>query len=128
MRDKNQFYHLPRQVYPKHSDGLLQAYLNVTETPHGYLLDLSQDTDDSLRFRTCIFPDESPPVIYVDIGDETHKANYHILHVLKSSETKLRKDIISNCEKDLVNCISECFLNILNGNIELTGCDTRKLH
>jgi len=26
-----------------------------------------------------------------------------------------------------VNCISECVLNVLNGNIALTGCDRRKL-
>jgi len=26
-----------------------------------------------------------------------------------------------------VHCISECILNVLNGNIKLTGCDTRKL-
>jgi hypothetical protein len=73
LRDKNQFYHLARRVYPEDSDGLFQAYLNAIETPHGYLLlDLFHDAD-SLRFRTCIFPDEAPPVIYADIGDETHK-------------------------------------------------------
>jgi len=73
LRDKNQFYHLARRVYPEDSDGLFQAYLNAIETPHGYLLlDLFHDAD-SLRFRTCISPDEAPPVIYADIGDETHK-------------------------------------------------------
>jgi len=62
VRDRNQFYHLARQVYPEDSDGLLKEYLNAIEAPHGYLLlDLFQDTDDSLRFRTCIFPDEAPP-------------------------------------------------------------------
>jgi len=55
------------------------------------------------------------------------KANYHALHVLKASQPKLRKAIISNCDRDIVNCISECVLNVLNDNIELTGCDTRKL-
>ena len=73
VRD-NQFYHLARQVYPEESDGLFQAYLNATEAPHSYLLlDLFQDMDDSLRFRTCIFPDEAPLVIYADIDDESHK-------------------------------------------------------
>jgi len=38
---------------------------------HGYLiLDLTQDTDDGLRFRTKIFAEEYPPVVYSDIGDE----------------------------------------------------------
>jgi hypothetical protein len=54
------------------------------------------------------------------------KANYHTLHVLKHARQKLRKAIISNCDMDLVNCISECILNILNGNITMTGCEKRK--
>ena len=77
VRDRNQFSHLARQVLPHVSKGLLQAYMHATEAPHGYLLlDLSQDTDDILRFRTCIFPDEAPCLIYVDIGNETHKGKF----------------------------------------------------
>ena len=49
------------------------------------------------------------------------KANNHPLHVLKNAPPKLRKAIISNCDRDLVNCISECV------NIELTVCEKRKL-
>ena len=37
------------------------------------VLDLAQDTDDRLRFRTCIFPDEYPPTFYVDVNYETNK-------------------------------------------------------
>jgi len=55
------------------------------------------------------------------------KSNYHALHVLKTAEPRLRKAIVSNCKKDLVNTISECVLNVLNGNIKLTGCSKRKL-
>jgi len=47
--------------------------------------------------------------------------------MLKSADPKFRKAIISNCNKELFNCISDCFLNVLNGNIKLTGCVTRKL-
>jgi len=55
------------------------------------------------------------------------KTNYHTLQVLKAADPKLRKAIISKRNKKLVNCISECVLNVLNGNIKMTGCDTRKL-
>ena len=55
------------------------------------------------------------------------KTNYHTLQVLKSADPKLRKAIISKCNKELVNCISECVLIVLNSNIKLTGCVTRKL-
>jgi len=47
--------------------------------------------------------------------------------MLKTAEHKLCKAIISKCNKELVNCISEWVLNVLNCNIKLTGCDTRKL-
>jgi hypothetical protein len=74
VREKNQFYHLARHVYPADSDGQFQAYPNATAAPHRFMpLDLSKDTDDSLRFRTYIFPDEVPPVIYADIGNEMHE-------------------------------------------------------
>ena len=75
VRDKQQFMHLARQVYPEHSSSLYKAYLDATKRPHGYfILDLSQDTNDLLRFRTNVFPDEGPPVIYAAaaaaVGDE----------------------------------------------------------
>jgi len=64
---------LSRQVHPKGPKNLYNAYLNATTKPHGYLLlDLAQDTDDRLRFRTCIFPDEYP-TFNVDVNDETDK-------------------------------------------------------
>ena len=51
----------------------------------------------------------------------------HTLHVLKHARPKLRKAIISNCDRDLVNCISERVLNVLNGNFALTGFEKRKI-
>ena len=74
VRDKAQFTHLARQVLPEDSQGLFKAYLQATKRPHGYLLiDLAQDTDDRVRFRTNIFPCEYPSIAYVKIGDETDK-------------------------------------------------------
>jgi hypothetical protein len=52
------------------------------------------------------------------------RSNYHALQVLKTAHPKLRKAIISNCVKELVNCISDCVLNVLNGNLP---CNTSKL-
>ena len=55
------------------------------------------------------------------------KENFHTLHVLKHARPNLRKEIISNCERDLMYLISECVLNVLNGNVALTCCVKRKL-
>jgi len=53
------------------------------------------------------------------------KSNYHALNVLKSAQTKLRKAIISNCNRALLNCIS--ILNVLNGNLKVSDCGKQKL-
>ena len=55
------------------------------------------------------------------------KSKYHALHVLKTSELRLRKAIINNCKKELVNFIGECVLTFLNANMILTDCNARKL-
>ena len=79
-----------RQGLPHDSKGHSDAYLNATEEPHGYLvLDLSQDTNDRLRFRTCIFPEEEPPVFYVDIGNETRKRKFSHLSRAKKRSAKI---------------------------------------
>jgi len=76
VRDKSQFQYLARQVHPEDSDSLYKSYLEATERAHGYLiLDFAQDTDDRLRFRTNVFADEYPPIIYMPTkkGDEADK-------------------------------------------------------
>jgi len=62
--------YLSKQVYPEVSLVLYNAFLDTTHRPLGYLiLDLTQDTVDSLRFRTNISTEEYPPFVYFDIGD-----------------------------------------------------------
>ena len=55
------------------------------------------------------------------------KSNFHKLHTLKDAQPKLRKAIISKYDKDLVNCVSECTLNLLHGNVKLSDCARKKL-
>jgi len=55
------------------------------------------------------------------------KSNFHRLHTLKDAQAKLRKAIISNCDKDVVNSVTECALNLLHGNVKLSDCTRRKL-
>jgi len=75
VRDKKQFMYLAGQMYPEDSLGLYNAYLDATQEPYGYLLlDLTQNTNDGMRFRTHIFPDEIPPLdIYSYVGDEVNE-------------------------------------------------------
>jgi len=64
--------YLVSQVYPGDSLGLYDAYVDATKDSYGYLLlDLTQNTNDGLRFRTHIFPDENHAlVVYSYVGDE----------------------------------------------------------
>ena len=55
------------------------------------------------------------------------KSSYHKLHSIKDAKPKLRKAIISNCDRELVNSISECGLNVLRGNVKLTVCQKKRL-
>lgn len=55
-RDKTQFNHLARQIYPENTKALQNLYKEITQMGHSYLLiDLSQGINDALRFRTNIF-------------------------------------------------------------------------
>lgn len=55
-RDKIQFQHLARQIYPEKTQDLMIIYKECTDTPHGYLLiDLTQNQHEFLRFRSDIF-------------------------------------------------------------------------
>jgi len=63
--------YLANQVYPEECLGLYNAYLDATQRPHSYIiLDLTQETDDGIGFRTNIYPEGYPLVVYCDIGDE----------------------------------------------------------
>ena len=64
-----------RHVHPEGPNQPYKAYLKATKIPHSYLvLDLAQDTDDRLRFRTHILPEQYPSTFYVDVTDiETDK-------------------------------------------------------
>jgi len=64
-RDSSRIQHLARQMFPKRSKVLLEAYRDAALGSHGYLLiDLHQDTPEHLRLRTNIFPFETQ-IVYV---------------------------------------------------------------
>ena len=52
-RDKSQFGHLTRQLEPKHSKALVDAYVDAKPRPYSHLLvDLKPLTPDALRYRS----------------------------------------------------------------------------
>jgi len=57
--DKLQVVALARQMYPKQSQFMIDAFQDATSEAYSYLfVDLSQDCPEELRLRTNIFPGE----------------------------------------------------------------------
>ena len=58
-RDRLQVQSLARQMFPKKSQFLIEAYQDATLNKFGYLfLDLTQSTDDSNRVQTGVLPNQ----------------------------------------------------------------------
>jgi len=58
-RDGMQIAHLARQMFPSKSKFMIEAFKDATEHPYSYMvIDLKADTEDRLRLRSGIFPDE----------------------------------------------------------------------
>ena len=55
------------------------------------------------------------------------QSNYHSLHVLKDARPNLRRAILANNDKELINSVGECALNVLQGNVKLSKYAKRKL-
>ena len=65
LRDSSQILTLGRQIFPKHSAVLEEAYKDCLLTPFGYLIvDLYPHTHQDFRLRTKIFPAEDT-IIYL---------------------------------------------------------------
>jgi hypothetical protein len=50
-----------------------------------------------------------------------------ILSVLGKCKIKLRKAIIKNADKDLIDAISQCVFNLLSGNIQMNELEKKNL-
>ena len=52
---------------------------------------------------------------------EQFQEHLDILDFLQRTNNKNRKHLLSLADKDLVFCICECIINVLNGNVPLTS-------
>ena len=66
VRDKSQFTNLAKQFMPNHVNFMKWAFQDATRLPHSYLfLDMKPETEEELRIRTNILPDETPQYVYM---------------------------------------------------------------
>lgn len=66
-RDSSSINHLARQLSPSNSRFIISSYVDATEkNPYSYFfIDLHQETDEKLRYRTNVLPHEQPHIAYV---------------------------------------------------------------
>ena len=58
LTDVSQIMALAHQMYPRRTQFFLEAFARAAARPHGYMIDMKQNTPDILRLRTFIFPGE----------------------------------------------------------------------
>lgn len=59
VSDKLQVQTLARQLFPENPKYFKESFDDATSCPYGYLVvDLSPESNDEVRLRTCIFPGE----------------------------------------------------------------------
>jgi len=83
-RDVNQINYLARQMFPaKHGNFVSEAFTDATSIPYGYmLLDYRQETNDILRVRTGVFPQEKS-YIYIPKKISSSLQRYTTKHALQ---------------------------------------------
>ncbi|KAL3093888.1 hypothetical protein niasHS_004728 [Heterodera schachtii] len=102
---------LASQMFPREHGFLMDAYKQACADQYGYLLvTLHANTDNLLRLRTNIFPDDEEKI---SLGRTTsHKKRRHLLST-------------AGCE-ELLTLVEIC-LNLLNGSFCLTRKQKQKL-
>ena len=64
-RDSLQISIFARRLYPHNSEDFLEIYKRATQRPYGYLFCcFTQSCPDEIRYRTNIFPNEYPSIVY----------------------------------------------------------------
>ena len=58
LTDVSQIMVLAHQMYPRRTQFFLETFARAAARPHGYMIDMKQNTPDILRLRTFIFPGE----------------------------------------------------------------------
>jgi hypothetical protein len=128
VRDKHQFAYLARQVYPEDSDSLYRAYLDATTARLSGLRFCARYWRPSQVSNQHLSGRRSTRNLFGGrLTMRRIRSNYHALQMLLKAQPKLRKAIILNARKELLNSISECALNVLRGNMQLSACQKRKL-
>ena len=66
-RENAQVQYLARQIQPKSYKWIIDSYHEATKKAYSsFLIDLNQDQDENLHFRSQILPSESPMIVWME--------------------------------------------------------------
>ena len=116
-------------MYPKKWQFAEEAYKDATQEPYSYLLlDLRTEQDEDLRLRTNVFPGETH-YVYVpknERANETFSAHAE-KNTQNGREGEAKRKYVKRCNRQFIDCVSECAKKVLKGNVLLTNAQISKL-
>ena len=71
-RENSQISIIARQIYPENWRWIVDSYQEATREPYScFIIDVTQDIPEKLRFRSCILPSEFPITVWGKKGTLT---------------------------------------------------------
>jgi len=115
-------------MYPKQWQFAVKAYKDATREPYSYLLvDFRPEQNEDLRLRTNVFPGETHYVYVPKKMSERIKRFLTTLRRIHRIGEKAKREYLKRCNRQFIDCVSECAKNVLKGNIPLTDAQMSNL-
>ena len=115
-------------MYPTRWRFAVEAYKDATREPYSYLLvDLRPDQDEVLRLRTNVFPGETHYVYVPEKWTSAWNAIYQPWEEYIEWERKRSATMWKKCDRQFIDCVSECATNVFKGTVPLTNAQMSKL-
>ena len=133
--DVSQFANLARQMYPKTSQfaveaGTVQLSVSRPSTRAGRRVATENkyfSRRDSLRIRSkgmkrrCIRRQIQCMLQYRTEMCLRVKKFLSVLRRIRKMGDKARRDYVKKCNREFIDCVSECSKNVIKGNVPMTG-------
>jgi len=132
QRDVSQFANLARQMYPKTSQFTIEAYRDatgrrvVTENKHFSRRDSLRIHSNGIK-RRCIRRQIQCMSQYRTKMSRRVKKLLPVLRRIRKMGDKARRDYIKKCNREFIDCVSECAKNVIKGNVPMSGPQKAKL-
>ena len=110
-------------MYPNKSAFAVEAYKDATREPYSYLfVDLRPEQNEELRLRTNIFSRRNSLRLRVERMSARVKKYLPVLKRIRKIGDRAKRQYVRKCDREFVDCVSECAKNVIKGNVPLQSC------